>query len=126
MSVGLASLKPGYRYEFGEFLGPFIDTLGPSTTRFTNVKDEIQDRVTQSDFLHSWRNQNLLCSTPAANPATCAVAWSASAHFKVHRLCCSINVRIVVFVHARGERVRVDWVFRSQPVPHFDRSARRN
>jgi hypothetical protein len=44
---------------------------GPNTTRFTNAKDEIEDQVTESDYLHSWRSQNLLCSAPPVNPATC-------------------------------------------------------
>src|SRR5215475_710848 len=53
-------------------------------------------------------------------------ACSASAHFKVHRLGCRVDVRVVVFVHARCESLRMHRVFRSQAVPHFERITRRN
>ena len=53
-------------------------------------------------------------------------ARSASAHFESHRLRCRTDVRIVVFVCARCESLRMDRVFCPQSVPHFERIARRD
>jgi len=55
-----------------------------------------------------------------------AATRSASAHFKPHWLRCRIDVRIVIFVYARCESLRVDRVFCPQSVAYLERIAWRD